>query len=232
MAKERKAVVEIIGRRFYRQPVKTHIIKPGEDIAAIAAQYTAGLRQPGDIIVVGESVVAITQGRAIPEDQIKVGWLAKLLWRFVRKVPYGIGLRSPSSMQCAINECGRLRILVAAIIGGFTRLLGRRGDFYRIAGMQAATIDAAHTSPVEPYNKCVIMGPKDPEKVVQRIKEQTGCEAAIMDINDIGGSWVLGATSGIDKKLLEDVMRDNPYGQKDELTPICIVRELTDVPVK
>lgn len=228
MIKEKKPIVEISNRRFLRQPIRTHIITPKDDIAEVAEKYTADKRRQGDIIVVSESVVAISQGRAIPEDEIKVGLLAKILWRFVRKVPYGIGLRSPTSMQCAINECGALRILVAAIIGGIGKLLGRRGDFYRIAGKQAATIDAAHTSPIEPYSKCVILGPKEPELVAQRIKELTNCESAVMDINDIGGSWVLGATSGVDKRLLEDIMRDNPMGQKTEQTPICIVREIKE----
>ena len=226
MAKEKKPIIEINGSRFLRKPVHTHIIQPGEDIAEVMARYTRDERQPGDILVVSESVVAITQGRAIPEEQIKIGILAKILWRFVRKVPYGTGLRSPSSMQCAINECGGFRIILASVVGGFTRLLGRRGDFYRIAGKQAATIDAAHTSPIEPYNKCVIMGPKDPEKVALRIKEKTGCDAAVMDINDIGGSWVLASTPAVHVKLLQDIMRDNPMGQKNEQTPVCLVRRL------
>ncbi|MCD6385650.1 coenzyme F420-0:L-glutamate ligase [Candidatus Sumerlaeota bacterium] len=228
MAKEKRPIIEINKRRFLRLPIKTHIITPEDDIAVVVNEYTAQKRQPDDIIVVSESVVAISQGRAIPEEQIKVGLLARILWRFVRKVPYGIGLRSPTSMQCAINECGALRILLAALVGGVGKLLGRRGDFYRIAGKQAATIDAAHTSPIEPYSKCVILGPKDPQRVAQRIKELTHCESAIMDINDIGGSWVLGATPGVDKHLLQDIMRDNPMGQKTEQTPICIVREIKE----
>ena len=221
-------IKEVNGRKFLRIPIKTRILTPQDDIVDVIKEYTNGKLQEGDIIVVSESVVAITQGRAIPVKDIKVGPLARFLWRFVRKVPYGVGLRSPYSMQCAINECGAFRILIAAIIGGITRFFGRRGDFYRIAGKQAATIDAAFTSPVPPYNECVIMGPKDPEKVAIRIKEATGCEAAVMDINDIGGSWALGYTENIDAKLLEEIMRDNPLGQKDELTPIGIVRELSD----
>ena len=112
----------------------------------------------------------------------------------------------------------------SAFAGAAGKLIGRRGDFYRIAGMQAATVDGAHTSPVPPYDQCVIMGPQDPDAVSEKIKKLTGCEAAIMDINDIGGSWVLGASSGIDRKKMEAIMKDNPLGQSDELTPIGIVR--------
>jgi len=225
MAGKREPLRIVNGVTWLRLPQRTHIIQAGEDIVEVADRYTRDARRAGDVIVVAESPTAISQGRAIPEKDIKIGLLARVLWRTVRKVPYGIGLRSPATMQCAINECGALRILAAAAIGAAGKMLGRRGDFYRVAGMQAATIDAAHTSPVPPYNQCVILGPKDPEGVARRIKDRTGCEAAVMDVNDIGGSWVLGASDGIDCKLLEDVMRDNPMGQKDERTPISLVRK-------
>ena len=226
MGKEKRKTVEINGVSYLRIPIKTKVVTEKDDIVSLVDDYTKEIRQQGDIIVVSESVVAISQGRAIPADTIKIGILAKILWRSVRKVPYGIGLRSPTSMQCAINEVGGARILFAALIGGITRLFGRKGDFYRLAGEQAAMIDAAFTSPIEPYNKCVIMGPKNAMEVAKKIKSQTNCESAIMDINDIGGSWAIGYSDGIDVKLLQNIMRDNPLGQKLEQTPIGIVRKV------
>jgi len=209
---------------FERQLIKTHIISGGESIAEIAARYCGGQAGSGDVIVVSESVVAISQGRAIPEEEVRAGTLARLLWRFVTRVPYGVGLRSPATMQCAVNECGAVRILVAALASALTRPFGKRGYFYRIAGLQAALIDAAHTSPVEPYTSCVILGPKNPDLVAESIKRRTGVDAAVMDVNDIGGSWVIGRTSGVNVAVLEEIMRDNPMGQDAELTPICVVR--------
>jgi len=227
MVTKRNPTITVDGTVYLRIPIKTHIVTDKDDIAEVVERYTKDVRAPGDVVVVSESVTAITQGRAIPEKEIKISLLARILWRFVRKVPYGIGLRSPATMQCAINEAGAPRILLAALVGGLGRLIGRRGDFYRIAGMQAATIDAAHTSPVPPYDQCVIMGPKDPDKAAGKIFDRTGHEAAIMDINDIGGSWVLGASRGVERKKLEAIMKDNPMGQKDELTPIALVRKQT-----
>jgi F420-0:gamma-glutamyl ligase-like protein len=224
MPRERSPVIVVNGVPYLRIAIQTTVVTEHDDIVDLVDRYTRAQRRAGDILVVSESVVAISQGRAIPESQIHVGLLARLLWRGVRRVPYGIGLRSASSMQCAINECGALRILAASLIGFLGKLVGRRGDFYRIAGMQAATIDAAHTSPVEPYDQCVILGPKNPEKVARAIWERTGCDAAVMDVNDIGGSWALGFSPGVNKRLIEAIMRDNPLGQKKELTPIGIIR--------
>lgn len=208
-----------------RQLVRTHVIREGEQIASVVAKYCDGLAVPGDVIAVSESVVAISQGRAIPEEKIRTGLLARILWRFVTKVPYGVGLRSPATMQCAIDECGALRIFLAALVSAVTKPFGKRGYFYRIAGIQAALIDAAHTSPVEPYTACVILGPSNPDLVAEEIKRMTGVDAAIMDINDIGGSWVIGKTAGVDAQLLERIMKDNPMGQGDQLTPICVVKD-------
>ncbi len=209
---------------YTRIPVKTRILEANDDMLDIVKEYTAGIMQANDIIVISESPLAITQGRSVDEKDIKVGFLASFLWRFVGKVKYGVGLRSPTSMQIAIEETGHLRIILAALVSFLGKLVGRKGDFYRVTGMQAALIDAAHTSPVPPYNRCVIKGPLDPTGVAKRIKAATGHETAIMDINDIGGCWIIGCSDKIDKELLENIMRDNPQGQGDELTPICLVR--------
>ncbi len=222
---------EVNNRHFLRIPIKTHILTERDDIISVVKRYCGGVIKEGDIITISESAVAITQGRAIPTSQLRPRLLARFLWRFVRKVPYGIGLRNPYSMECAIQEVGSIRILVAAFIAVFTKLLGRRGDFYQIAGKATAMIDAPHTSGVKEYYECVIMGPKEPERVAEAIKEATGCETAIMDVNDIGGSWAVGASSGMKKelvKLVEEIMLDNPAGQGDALTPIIIIREIKE----
>ena len=215
------------GIEYLRIPVKTRILQPNDNFVDIINEFAKPFLQENDILVISESPLAITQGRSVCVNDVRIGFLAKFLWRFVGKVNYGTGLRSPTSMQCAIDECGSFRILLAAIIGGFSKIvLRRKGDFYRIAGKQAALIDAAHTSPVEGYQTHVIKGPLHPGKEAQRIRDLTGYETAIMDINDIGGSWVIGCSKGIDAKLLEDIMRDNPQGQGNELTPMCIVRKI------
>jgi F420-0:gamma-glutamyl ligase len=222
--KARPRLIALDDRTYDRQPIRTHRVTAKDNVVKVVAEYSHPHRRQGDWLVVSSKVVSVSQGRAIPESQVRVGLLARVLWRGVRKVSYGVGLRRPSSMQCAINECGALRILWACVVGFLGKLIGRRGDFYRIAGMQAATIDAAGTSPLQP--DCVILGPQEPDKTAEAIRRATGCEVAVMDINDIGGSWVLGASAGIDRPLLERIMRDNPCGQKAEQTPIAIVRRV------
>jgi hypothetical protein len=221
------AVRQVGTRRFQRIPVRTRIVTDQDTIVDVMREYTRGILEPRDVVTVSEKVVAITQGRAYPIATLGVGFWAGVLWRFVRKVPYGVGLRSPYSMQCAIDEVGVPRILLAAVVGGLTRLLGRRGDFYRIAGKQAAMIDAAHTAGLKEYYECVIKGPKNPEEVAQEIGDALGVPAAIVDVNDIGGSWVVGGTPGLETAVVEEALRDNPAGQGDACTPIILIREVT-----
>ncbi|MBT7468970.1 MAG: hypothetical protein HN692_01025, partial [Candidatus Cloacimonetes bacterium] len=147
----REKFIEIDGIKFLRIPIKTSILTANDDILDIIEKFAKDTLQKGDIISISESPLAITQGRAVPVSELKIGLLAKILWRFVANVKYGIGLRAPSSMQCAIDEVGSWRILLAAFVGALGKLIGRKGDFYRVAGMQAALIDAATTSPVPPY---------------------------------------------------------------------------------
>src|SRR5690606_21736188 len=168
-------------------PVRPPVLTPQDDIVEAVRRHALPLAHPGDMVFLSEKAVAVTQGRAIPESEIRIGLTARILWRCVAKVPYGIGLRRPSSMQCAVNECGAPRIWLAAIAGALGKAVGRKGDFYRIAGPQAATIDAATTSPLQP--DCVIMGPRDPDAVASTILHETGLPAAIVDVNDVGGSW-------------------------------------------
>lgn len=225
MTKTKNPIIEVYGIPFERIPLKTKILTADDSPAEIFEKYALPYLKPGDIVSISESPLAIMQGRAIPVKDLKISPLANLLWRFVAKVPYGIGLRAPQSMQCAIDECGSVRIVFAALMGALGKLIGRKGDFYRIAGMQAALIDASGTSPVPPYHETVIKGPLDPDVEAQKLFDSFGYHVAVMDINDIGGCWMIGSSNGLSKHFMEKVLKDNPQGQGDELTPLCIIRK-------
>lgn len=217
--------IEVEGRIFLRIPVRTHVIMAGEDMAEVVWQYCSGILQQGDIVFISEKATAASQGRAIPIEDIHPRPLAVYLSGKVKKVSYGIGLGSPETMEMAIQEVGTLRILLGAAIHAITRMFGRSGDFYRVAGMQAALIDGAADYVIPPYNRCVTLGPKDPDGVARRVADRVGVAACIVDVNDVGGSWVIGSSAGVDRRLIEKTLMDNPLGQSTEQTPIGIIRE-------
>ncbi|MCK4654486.1 MAG: coenzyme F420-0:L-glutamate ligase, partial [Candidatus Cloacimonetes bacterium] len=83
--------ITVKNKKYLRLPIKTKILTPEDDMLDIVRDVIKDIIQENDIISISESPLAITQGRAIPVKDIKVGLLAKILWRFVSKVKYGIG---------------------------------------------------------------------------------------------------------------------------------------------
>ena len=133
--------VEVEGAKYSRIPIRTHVVMPGDDLDAFIREYATDVVAPGDIFFVTEKIVAITQGRSYLVEDIKPRRLALFLSKFVVRTPYGIGLGMPETMEMALRECGTIRILFAAAVSAVTKLFGRKGDFYRIAGDKARAID-------------------------------------------------------------------------------------------
>jgi len=200
---------------------------PGDDIPAAIRAFAGAELQPGDTVVLSESAVAIMQGRARDWRTIHPSPLARWLASRVLKTSYGTGLRSPYAMQYAIELCGLPRILLALPIHAIGRLLGQRGWFYLVAGLDARMMDAEHTMGVEAFHEFVIPAPADPPRTVRELKAATGYDIAICDINDISPAWCVASTLSRDRvRLLERSFDDNPLGQTDEQTPIGIWREV------
>lgn len=226
-ANEGKALeVEVDGERVQRIPLRTRVVMPDDKLDEIITTYAKDAVQPGDLLFVTEKIVAITQGRSYLLTDIKVRPLARFLSKYVVKTPYGIGLGMPETMEMALRECGTPRILFAAAVAAVTKKLGRKGDFYRIAGDKARAIDGPTSGTIPPYNQAVVLGPERPREVAAHVKRLLGgiAEVAVVDINDIGGN-ILGST--LDKageKRLVRILGDNPLGQGHQSTPLGIVR--------
>lgn len=217
--------ITVDGVKYARIPVKTHVIKFGDDIADVVYQYTHDKLQDGDWLFVSEKSVACTQkDRAIPLKDIKPSKLATFLSRFVTKTPHGIGLGMPETMHYALKECGTLRILIAAGCGALGKLFHKKGWFYIVAGRKAAAIDGPTPNTIPPYNQYVVLGPKDPDGVARKIAEKTGHPTFIVDINDLGGNILGSSDKSIDNDLIVKILKDNPLGQNRESTPIGIIR--------
>ncbi|MDF2993818.1 MAG: hypothetical protein K0S37_4332 [Microbacterium sp.] len=214
------------GTSYARIPIRTRVVMPGDDLDAFILEYAKDAVQPGDLLFVTEKIVAITQGRSYKLDTIKPRKLALFLSKYVTRTPYGIGLGMPETMEMALRECGTPRILFAAAVSAVTKALGRKGDFYRIAGDKARAIDGPTKGTIPPYNQAVVLGPERPREVAARLKALLGIDldVAVVDINDLGGN-ILGST--MDKageKRLVAILKDNPLGQGHESTPLGIVR--------
>lgn len=217
-----------VGNRFFlRLPLKTHLITKEDDLSKVVEKYALKEMQVGDMLVMSERMVAITQNRLIHESEIKASLLAKILVKFVKKWPNDPGFRNAKKMQVAINMIGRPRILLAAIVSAITKPFGIRGLFYKICGHEVAEIDGFAPGTIPPYDQYAVLGPENPHLVCNELNKKFGFDFAIVDANNIDVA-VLGMNDNftLSKVDLRLAFLDNPIGQGLEQTPICIVREI------
>jgi hypothetical protein len=211
------------GWRVDRWLVVTHVVRPGEDLSPLLRRYVAPHVRPEDVVAVGQKLASIGQGRCLPLDQVRPRLLARWLSRTVRPSPHGLGLRRPETMEMAIREVGTARILYACLFAAWDRLTGRKGSFYRVAGPRVWAIDGPGPETLPPYDRYVVLAPLQPDALARQAARTLGCSAAVVDVNDLGCA-VLGASPGVDIRLVCRSLADNPMGQGRAQTPLAILR--------
>ena len=202
-------------------PVPTRILTDRDDIVDCVEKYTRGKIGKDDVISVAESVVAITQGRIVRPEDLKISWLAQFCCRFIPDVG---SLASPHGMQSLMNVEGKWRVAAALFAGFLGKIVGKSGLFYKWGGEQTALIDDV-TGTMPPFDKHIVYGPRDPEDVVARLKERLGCFGAVIaDVNDLKRSRIVGVTDGTKGELVAKLLIDNPFGNASQKMPICIIK--------
>lgn len=206
--------------------LRTHVIAPGEDLVQVVRRYAGDVADPGDVVALSESMVAIAQGRAVLPETVRARPLARLLRRFAH--PDG-SLATPAAMELAIREAGAARVVVAGALAAAARLFGVRGVFYRVAGHGLKFIDDIGGT-LPPYDRCIVLGPADALGVARRIKAALGLEVLIADVNDLGCVDVVAYTGCDDPLPMAEALRTNPQGNDDEQTPIVVLKRVPQSP--
>ncbi len=217
--------IDVQGQQWLRFPIQTHIITEKDSILEVIKKYAEPYLEPGDLLFVSERVVAISQGRAFPIKDIQPSWLARILVKFVHKSNFGIGLGSPWTMELAIREAGTSRILLGAFVAAITKPFGIRGVFYKIVGKNINAIDGPCSYTLPPYNQYAKLGPAHPDEVAASLGKAMQQPVVIIDANDLGVTILGKSEKTISEDFAKKVFRDNPLGQSQEQTPLCIVRE-------
>jgi hypothetical protein len=201
-------------------PIKTHLLTHLDDPVAIVQRYVLPHAQPGDIVTIGESPLAIMQGRFRHPSQIQPGWLAtRLCYMFYTTS----SLATACGLQTLIDIVGAPRVFLAFLGGMVTKPFGIKGMFYRLAGEQARLIDDV-TGTIPPYDKFIVLGPDNPQAVCDQIRDETGLEVAVVDVNDLRRVKILAATDGVSYQFLEQALISNPAGNANEQTPLVLIR--------
>lgn len=205
-------------------PVPTRILTNKDNIVDAIMEYAGHDITNHDIVCAAESVVAITQGRYIRPEELHICWQARLMNRFV---PGAGSMASIYGMQAAMEEEGKWNMLFSFIIGAVAKIFGKAGVFYARC-RQASLIDDV-TGTMPPFDKCLVYGPVDTDRVCEEIKNATGAYGAVIaDVNDLKRSAVLGKSKGINPGQIAKILIDNPFGNDNQKTPIVIIKNFTD----
>ena len=201
-------------------PVPTHLLTNLDDTVEIVKHYVKPLAKEGDIVTIGETPVAIMQGRLRHPNTVKPGWLAKRLCYYFMPTS---SLATACGMQTLIDVSGPWQVAFAFVVGAVAKVFGKPGMFYQLAGEQARLIDDV-TGTLPPFDQFIVLGPAHSQRLVDQIYQETGLKAAIVDVNDLKAVKILAATANTDQQLLVQALIDNPAGNADEQTPVVLIR--------
>ncbi len=201
-------------------PVRTHLLGMLDDPEAVLRRYAGPVLHSGDVLTIGETPLAVMQGRYHHPQTVQPSGLARLLCRVFHPTS---SLATACGLQSLIDVVGPARVLVAWLVGTALKLVGQKGWFYRLAGDQARLIDDV-TGTTPPYDQTIVLGPDQPEAFCARAAAVLGVDVAVVDVNDLGRVKVLAANPGCDQELLQRALRPNPAGNANERTPLVVVR--------
>ncbi len=201
-------------------PIKTHILGVLDNPIEVIKRYALDHMNNQDILTIGETPLAIMQGRYVHPNNIKTTLLSRFLCYYFHPTS---SLATATGMQVLINSSGPSRVLLSWLFGGFLKLFKLKGFFYRLAGSQARLIDDI-TGTTPPYDKTIVLGPINTFEFCQKVSTELGIHVAVVDVNDLGRVKVLASSEGCNNQILYSALLDNPAGNGEQSTPLVIVR--------
>lgn len=205
-------------------PVRTPLVRPGDDLVEIVGRAVAGIARPGDVLAVSETAVAIAQGQAVAAEFVRPSALAYFLSQRAGALAT---VNQPESLQIVIDQVGAAKVLYAGVMHVFGRLTGRRGAFYEVMGDAITAIDG-YTGTLPPFERTIVFAPLNPDAFAQSVYERTGAACAVVDANDLEKAKVLGSSTGLNRHAVETALLSNPHGNGDEQTPIVVLKWRAD----
>tara|TARA_Y100001968_G_C19437228_1_gene760398 strand:+ start:1226 stop:2380 length:1155 start_codon:yes stop_codon:yes gene_type:complete len=201
-------------------PIKTHILGSLDNPYEILKRYSAAFLKEGDILTLGETPLAIMQGRYLLPQSVKTNLLTRVLCRGFHPTS---SLATACGMQSLIDIVGPSRIICSWLIGAALKTLGVKGMFYRLAGSQARLIDDI-TGTTPPYDQTIVLGPINPELFCYKASIELGVTIAIVDVNDLGKVKILAISNRSDEAKIKNALISNPAGNANQHTPIVVIR--------
>ncbi|HET6896168.1 MAG TPA: coenzyme F420-0:L-glutamate ligase [Candidatus Baltobacteraceae bacterium] len=205
-------------------PVRTPLVRPGDDLIALVERAITGIARAGDVLAISETAVAIAQGQAVPAEYVRP---SKIAYALSRRAGALATVNQPESLQIVIDQVGVWKVLYASMMHVVGRLIGRRGMFYEIMGEAITAIDG-YTGTLPPFERAIVFAPQNPDAFAQSVYDRTAIACTVVDANDLEKAKVLGASSDVNRRVVEQALLSNPHGNGDEQTPIVVLKWRAD----
>ncbi len=202
--------------------VKTDLLGSFDNPVETVINYCKDVTKKNDILTIGETPLAIMQGRYIAPQNLEYNIFSKILCYFFHPTS---SLATACGMQLLIDKIGVTRITFSLILGFFFKCIGVKGIFYRLTGFESSLIDDI-SGTVIPYDKSIVMGPIMTKAFCDKLSKQLEVEVAVVDVNDLGGVKILASSNKSVNNILKDILKVNPAGNSDEKTPIVLIRNI------
>ena len=217
----KKELIEIPLKLGYKAiAVKTDLLGSFDNPIETVMDYCKNVTREKDILTIGETPLAIMQGRYVAPQNLEYNIFSKILCYFFHPTS---SLATACGMQLLIDKIGVTRITFSLILGFLFKCIGIKGIFYRLTGFESSLIDDI-SGTVVPYDKSIVMGPINTKLFCSKLSKQLEVEVAVVDVNDLGGVKILASSNNSINNILKEILKVNPAGNSDEKTPIVLIR--------
>ena len=217
----KKELIEIPLKLGYKAiAVKTDLLGSFDNPIETVMDYCKNVTREKDILTIGETPLAIMQGRYVAPQNLEYNIFSKILCYFFHPTS---SLATACGMQLLIDKIGVMRITFSLILGFLFKCIGIKGVFYRLTGFESSLIDDI-SGTVVPYDKSIVMGPINTKLFCDKLSKQLEVEVAVVDVNDLGGVKILASSNNSVNNILKEILKVNPAGNSDEKTPIVLIR--------
>ena len=217
----KKELIEIPLKLGYKAiAVKTDLLGSFDNPIETVMKYCKNVTKEKDILTIGETPLAIMQGRYVAPQNLEYNIFSKILCYFFHPTS---SLATACGMQLLIDKIGVTRITFSLILGFLFKCIGIKGVFYRLTGFESSLIDDI-SGTVVPYDKSIVMGPINTKLFCDKLSKQLKVDVAVVDVNDLGGVKILASSNSSVNNILKEILKVNPAGNSDEKTPIVLIR--------
>nr|WP_225867105.1 hypothetical protein [Prochlorococcus marinus] len=218
----KKELIHIpLKQNFKAIAVKTDLLGSFDNPIETVMKYCKNVVRKNDILTIGETPLAIMQGRYISPQNLEYSTFSKILCYFFHPTS---SLATACGMQLLIDKIGVTRITLSLLLGVLFKCIGVKGIFYKLTGFESSLIDDI-SGTVVPYDKSIVMGPIKTKLFCDKLSKQLGVEVAVVDVNDLGGVKILACSNNSLNNILNEILKVNPAGNSDEKTPIVLIRK-------